>query len=51
MLGKKVKEINNLQLSNGLNQITTDVQRMKPGIYFVRLNSGGMTIVEKVIIH
>jgi hypothetical protein len=50
MMGKKVKELKNVQLSNGLNQITTDVKSLKPGIYFVRVELGSQSIVEKLII-
>jgi glycosidase len=50
MIGKKVKELKNVQLSNGLNQITADVKSLKPGIYFVRVELGSQSIVEKLII-
>jgi hypothetical protein len=51
MIGKKVKEIKGVQMSIGLNQITTDVQMMNPGIYFVRVESGNKSITEKLIIN
>jgi glycosidase len=51
MIGKKVKEIKDLQLNSGFNHLTTNIQTMKPGIYFVRVNSGNTTIVNKLIIH
>lgn len=51
LIGKKVKEIKGVQMSKGLNQITTDVQMMNPGIYFVRVESGNKSITEKLIIH
>lgn len=50
MIGKKVKELKNVQLSNGLNQITADVKSLKKGIYFVRVESGSQSIIEKLII-
>jgi len=50
MMGKKVKELKNVQLSNGLNQITADVKSLKKGIYFVRVESGSQSIIEKLII-
>jgi glycosidase len=50
LTGKKVKEIKNGNLINGLNQIKTDISYLQPGIYFLKTRLEGKPAVKKLIV-
>jgi hypothetical protein len=50
ILGQKVSEKQTLNGKPGINTFTIDRKNLDPGIYFYTVNSGGQSIIHKMII-
>ena len=48
-ISEEIKFIQNLKLKANNNLNTTDISRLIPGVYFVRINCGEKVFVSKLV--